>query len=185
MLNCNTAAQARANAGEWGVYRLERGGRGKPKLYCMCCVADWFCVCLGMCLDRGRGVRDEFETPLSPLCSPTCCWMGLEVSGVILQTNTHLFLIVNWRLYHFPRRERKDCSCFHVRKKYQGNTVLFLWCCHCLSPSLRLSIVLFAFWWVLFAFCQRERQMLRRQREFQLLLLKLLAADLAQEPCLE
>lgn len=126
MLNCNTAAQARANAGEWGVYRLERGGRGKPKLYCVCCVADWFCVCLGMCLDRGRGVRDEFETPLSPLCSPTCCWMGLEVSGVILQTDTHLFLIVNSRLPHFPRRDRKDRSCLHVRKKNQGNTVPFL-----------------------------------------------------------
>jgi len=71
-------------------------------------------------------VRDEFETPLSPLCSPTCCWMGLEVSGVILQTDTHLFLIVNSRLPHFPRRDRKDRSCLHVRKKNQGNTVPFL-----------------------------------------------------------
>lgn len=66
MLNCNTAAQARANAGEWGVYRLERGGRGKPKLYCMCCVNYWV-FCVWECAWTGEGRR---EMNLKHLCPP-------------------------------------------------------------------------------------------------------------------
>jgi len=43
-------------------------GGGNPS-FIICAVFIVF-LCLGMCLDRERGARDEFETPLSPLAVP-------------------------------------------------------------------------------------------------------------------
>lgn len=130
MLNCNTAAHARANAGEWGVYRLERGGRGKPKLYCMCCRLLVF-LCLGMCLDRGGGAEMNLKHPCPPLQSHLLLNRFGGERGYSVHTCAPL--VVNSGLHHFLKRERKTCCGFCVGEKNQSDTILCLRCCYCVA----------------------------------------------------